>query len=72
MVELAWDSVKDNGCSGLASYPYWAQVSTSSNFGSVVGGWYNSWTSDTFESKVVTGVSQGTVLYAHVRAAARG
>jgi len=29
-----------------------------------VGGWYNSWTSDTLESKVITGVSQGTVLYA--------
>lgn len=68
-VDALWNAAADIGCKGLHSTPYWAQVSTDSNFATAINTapWLNAWTSGTTKSTAAGAFSTGDVVYGHVR-----
>ncbi len=71
-VQYNWNPVSDQACAGLHTFPYWAQISTTSNYATTInyeiaaGGIRlpdNGWSGDL---DTLADVTEGTPIFAHV------
>lgn len=62
-VTYSWDAPPDQGCAGKHNYSEWAQISTDRHFSTVLN--YNSW--DSKNSIFLRGLTEGTILFAHLK-----